>query len=349
MKKNLLYFFIALALAALVYFLATNKKEGSYKESDKDFSLADTNSIGKIFLADMSGESITLTRTQNGWMLDEKTHARTESISTLLRTIAQIRADIPVAKSMMEMVVKTMATENTKIELYNLQGEKIKTYYLGKPNTNYKGNFALMEGSEVPFVINIPGYDGIISTRYTTNMQEWKSRKVFDITPDALAEVSVNYPNRQDSSFTLVKTEEGFVLQNAQGFNPELTKYFASQFKNLNCENFLMDTYKLDSLRTAQPVCIISAKDVSGTSSSIKIFYRPVTYRTKTQFTYEGDTINFDLDKFYGLMNNDSELAIIQNFVFGKLFVGPGYFYQQRPANKNVLTDAIMENTRKGK
>lgn len=278
-------------------------------------------------------------------MVNGETPARPESVSTLLRTIAQIRADIPVAKSMMEMVVKTMSAENTKVEIYDRQGTKIKTYFIGNPNRDYKGNFALMEESDIPFIVVIPGYDGIISTRYTTEILDWKSRSVFRNDLNTLAEISVRYPKMPDSSFTIVKMEDNsFALQNWKGYNPELTKHFASQFNNLNCENFVMDKYKLDSLKNAEPVCIMTTKETSGKSSSIKIYYRPVSYRTKMQFTYEGDTINFDLDKFYGLMNNETDLAVIQNFVFGKLFIGPRYFYQQRPSNKNVLTEAMLEN-----
>jgi hypothetical protein len=345
MKRTIVYSIILLLLGIAVYYFTTTNKTGSYSEADRAFSVADTNTIGKIFIADMRGEKITLTRVNNQWTVNGKTPVRPESINTLLQTISQLRADMPVAKSMMKNVIKSMATENIKVELYNLQGEKLKAYYIGNPNMNYDGNFALMDGSDVAFVIHIPGYDGIISTRFTTNFLEWKSRNVFDFPPATIQEVSVQYTHNPDSSFSIQKDAEGiFQLQGRTGFNPELTKYFVSQFENINCESYVTDTYKLDSLKGQEPVCTITVKNASGLAKAIKIYYRPVTYRTKLQFTYDGKEINFDLDKFYGLMNDEQDLAIIQNFVFGKLFVGPRFFYQQRPTDRNVLVDAVLQN-----
>ncbi|MBC8048405.1 MAG: hypothetical protein H7Y00_16515 [Fimbriimonadaceae bacterium] len=350
MKKNLIYFSVVIILALLAYFFVFNKREGSYKAADSEFAVTDTNTIGKIFIADMRGDKITLERKEDHWIVNDITKARPESIVTLLRTIAQIKVDIPVANTMRNSVIKNMAAENIKVEIYNLENKKIRSYYVGKPNINYKGNFLLMDESDVPFIVNIPGYDGIISTRYTTDIMEWKSRNIFNDAINTITEITVQYPKIPDSSFTILKNTEGaFALQGRTGFNPEITKYFASQFKNVNCENYIIDNYKLDSLKLQQPVCIISTKNTAGETHAIKIYYRPVTYRTKLQFTYEGEEINFDLDKFYGLMHEDNDLAVIQNFVFGKFLVGPNYFYRQRPTNKNVLIDAMMEDARKKK
>lgn len=343
MNKTLLYFIIAIALGAAVYFITRGNSSGSYKNSDKDFAVKDTANIGKIFIADMQGETITLERKENEWVVNGNIPARPESILTILRTLAQIEVTVPVSESMQQNVVKALSTENIKVEVYTLKGKKIKTYFIGKPNMNYKGNFALMDGSRHPFIINIPGFDGVISTRYSTDLYNWKSRSVFHDDVNSISRISVQYPKLPDSSFVIQKNANGvFELENKSGFNPEITKYFASQFLNINCENYILDKYKIDSLKSVEPVCIFSLTTNKNITKEIKIFYRPVTYRTKMQFTYEGKEINFDLDKFYCLMNQEQDLAIIQNFVFGKLFIGPQYFYRQRPSNKNVLIDAMM-------
>ena len=75
------------------------------------------------------------------------------------------------------------------------------------------------------------------------------------------------------------------------------------------------------------------------------MFYRPVSYRTKMQFTYEGKEINFDMDKYYAIINDGKDLSIIQNFVFGKLFIGPSYFYRQRGETPNVLIQDLMQDS----
>lgn len=84
--------------------------------------------------------------------------------------------------------------------------------------------------------------------------------------------------------------------------------------------------------------------DKNKVTTALKIYYRPITYRTKTQYTSDDKPLEFDLDKYYGIFNNDNDLAIIQNFVFGKLLVGPDYFYRQRPAGVNTLNEALIKN-----
>lgn len=345
MKKNFIYFIILLVLGILTYILISNKKDGSYSSSEKEFAVKDTNNIGKIFIADMQGDQITLERKENGWYVNGNIEARKEAIYTLLRTIAQIEVNVPVALSMRNTVITSMSGSNIKTEIYNLKGKKIKSYLIGKPSINYAGNFALMEKSNTPFVVNIPGFDGIISTRYSSQFLDWKSRNIFHETTQTIQEIKVTYPKHPDSTFTISKNDSGsFDLMGRDGFNPELTKHFSSLFENVNCENFIVEPYKLDSVKKTDPICIISTKNMQGDVESIQIYYRPVTYRTKLQFTYEGDSIHFDLDKFYGVMHDGKDLAIIQNFVFGKYFVGPSYFYQQRPINKNLLIEAVSEN-----
>ena len=79
--------------------------------------------------------------------------------------------------------------------------------------------------------------------------------------------------------------------------------------------------------------------DNNKTTTTLKIYYRPLTYRSKMQYTLDDKPIEFDLDKYYGVFNEDKDLGIIQNFVFGKLMVGPQFFYRQRPRNVSVLNE----------
>ena len=48
------------------------------------------------------------------------------------------------------------------------------------------------------------------------------------------------------------------------------------------------------------------------------------------QFDYEGNPLKYELDKYFALVNNGQDFALIQHFVFGKLFIGGKFFYSQR-------------------
>ena len=182
---------------------------------------------------------------------------------------------------------------------------------------------------------------------FFTDETDWRSREVFAYSPDQIKQIDLVYSGIKDSSFSIVRTDQKFELisskKNPQAANPEIIQYYLKQFKLLNVENFILEPYKKDSLLAIQPVCVLTVTDMKGESKSINIYYRPVTYRSKMQFTYEDKPIEFDLDKFYGIYNNNRDLAIVQNFVFGKLFVGPEYFYRQRPSDENTLIKGITK------
>jgi hypothetical protein len=347
MKKNYIYIIILVVLGVIVYFTVIKDQLGSYSKKDTAFAVRDTTEIGKIILSDLKGDTIVLNHKSNTWIINDQYTARPDAVSNLLRTMSQLEVKVPVAKSMHNTVIKDISGRRTKVEVYNTAGKKIKGYYVGDNSDELNGNFMLMEGSQHAFVVNIPGFEGFISTVFFTDETDWRSREVFAYSPDQIKQIDLIYSDTKDSSFSIVRTDQKFELisskKNPQAANPEIIQYYLKQFKLLNVENFILEPYKKDSLLAIQPVCILRVTDMKGESKSINIYYRPVTYRSKMQFTYEDKPIEFDLDKFYGIYNNDRDLAIVQNYVFGKLFVGPEYFYRQRPSGENTLIKGITK------
>ena len=347
MKKNLLYLGLVIVLAVLAWFFVFNKDSGPFRSSEKKFGVKDTTNISKIFMADLSGSSVIIERGENGWMLNGQGAARQDLVTTVLLTLQQMEINVPVAKSMYEKVVRDIAGSHTKVEVYDAKGKKIRSFFIGPVSTAYKGNFMITEGSKTPFVVHIPGFDGFVSGRFVIDANQWKDRTVFNIRCENIRELSVRYPRVPDSSFVLTSDGENFTLTNqhtaGKTVNPEIVTYYFNQFKRINCEVFVADTYKRDSLLSEQAVCELQVTDKNGNLQAASVYYRPTTYRTKMQFDYQDNQIQFDLDKYYCLMNDRQDLAIIQNFVFGKLFVGPEFFYKQKPSNVNVLIEDIMK------
>lgn len=347
MQKNFLYLAIIIALGLIIYFFVIKDSNNSYGASDSDFSVKDTADIGKIFLADLKGNTILAERKKGYWQVNESFTARPEIINSLLTTFMQLQVDVPVAKSMYNNVVKDIAGDHIKVEIYNRKNKKIRSYYIGSPNNTYRGNFMLMEGSKVPFIVVIPGFQGFVSSRFFLEEKDWRDRTIFRYNPTTIAKIEVEYPRIPDSSFTIIRTvENNFTFETpvSKGtFNPELGNYYFNQFKVLNCEFFIEDTYKMDSLLKETPVCVMQVTNTEGTVNKVNIYYRPIGTRSRTQFTPDDLELQYDLDKFYAIFNNQQSLAMIQNFVFGKLFVGPHFFYRTRPTGENLLQKPVTE------
>lgn len=345
MKRNLIYLAIALLLALIVFFVLRKDTSNSYGGDYAEFKVSDTANIGKIFLADLKGNTILAERKDGYWEVNNAFKARPEIIQSLLTTIMQLEVDVPVAKSMYNTVVRDIAGDHIKVEIYNRKDKKLKSFYIGSPNNTYRGNFMLMENSDVPFIVTIPGFQGFVSSRFFLEEDEWKDRTIFKYNPATIQKVEVEYPRNPDSSFAIIRQNDSlfqFETAKANGnFNPELGRYYFNQFKSLNCEFYISDRYKMDSLMKEKPVCIIRVTNAKGDINALDIYYRPISTRSRTQYTPDDVQLEFDVDKFYGIFNNGQSLGMIQNFVFGKLFVGPNYFYQRRPTQPNLLLQSI--------
>ncbi|MBK8489198.1 MAG: hypothetical protein WAU21_14270 [Chitinophagales bacterium] len=346
MKRNLFYFAIVIILGTIAFFIFNKKDTGSFESNEAEFKVSDTASIGKIFLADLKGNTILVERKEGYWEVNNSFHARPEIVQSLLITFMQLEVNAPVAKSMYNTVVRDIAGDHIKVEIYNRKNKKLKSYFIGSPNSSYRGNFMLMEGSKVPFVVTIPGFQGFVSSRFFLEPDQWKDRSIFAYNPAAIIKVEVEYPHIPDSSFTILRTNDSvFTMQSTTSgtMNPELGRYFFNQFKRLNCEFYVIDNFIMDSLLQEKPVCIITVTNNEGKENTVDIYFKPIGFTSRTQFAKGDVELSYDVDKFYAIFNDKQSLAVIQNFVFGKLFIGPHYFYRTRPAQENLLLDAITK------
>ena len=93
MHANLRIFYLLLALTVtlgVVWYVQT--PEGSLAEIEgTDFRVDDTSRVDKIFIADMDGKSVTLTRPAQGslWDLNGRFKAREDAVTLLLKKIGR--------------------------------------------------------------------------------------------------------------------------------------------------------------------------------------------------------------------------------------------------------------------
>ena len=138
-KKQLFYLVLIILIAALIWFLSTNKKTTINVENN--FALSDTASVSKIFIADRNGTTITLNRNEKNWVINNKYRVRKDAIRTILTTINQIRIQRPVSKNAFDNVIKNLATTGVKIEIYTNQETPNKTYTIGSSTSNHLGTY----------------------------------------------------------------------------------------------------------------------------------------------------------------------------------------------------------------
>ena len=337
MNRTLLMVVLFLVLGGTVwYFLANKKKQaGSYVSWDMDFAVKNTDNIGKIFIADRTGNTVTLEQKGKVWQYNGKHPARPSAVQTLLETISQVNVlNIP-PNGAVPVMVKEMAAAGIKVEIYDLDGKNIKTYYVGGVTNDERGTVLMMEGSEQPYMVHIPGFIGQIRMRFLLRDDDWRDKAIFREKPEEIQSVSVEYPQRKNESFKLEKTGEAaydvqpYFSTTTAMRSPQrkgVAEAYLVQFEQMVAEAFETQNPLRDSVKALVPFVIVTMKKTDGQEKKLRFW--PVDVETGR------DGKNF-VSRYFTDVNNE-DFMLTQDRVFGGIFRGYGFFYEGIPEKKRL-------------
>jgi Domain of unknown function (DUF4340) len=286
-------------------------------KDDKDFAVADTASIQKIFIADKNNHKILLTRDKNCWKVNNNYTARKDAIDLLLGCITAIRVNRPVSISENDVVVKDMAASALKVEIYTHDEKPEKVYYVGSPGKDYQGNYFLMEGSQQPYIVEIPGFNGVVDVRYIIEESDWRDRAITNLKPTDLKAVSVEYfDERRKESYGIEQKNlnEYFLFPNANTDNKKCFELF-SQFRKLNMVGYVNEKYdSMVAYKNRPPFAIIRFQLTNNSADSITLIHVPLGRRSRMQYDPNGKPMSFDSENYYAWVHHHQDFVVIQDF-----------------------------------
>lgn len=355
MRKTILYIIILGILGYGVYYFIFSNKQ-AFATDEAGFTIADTASVGKIYMVDKTGQSVLLERKDGEWMLNNTYKAIPQHVTTLLTTLATQLPMHPVAEEQHDYVVKNMATEAVKVEVYDNNGKQLRVFYVGGQVQAQSGTYMLMENAQRPYVVQIPGMFGYLTPRYSTDIKLWRDRNVTNILPEDLRYVSVNYLSEPLNSFTLTQDDKGNInvsvdtgLSKGHDLNINRAKAYTRFFQNINSEVIINGNPGLDTMfKTLNKRLIIDVADKNENKQHVEVYWMPVNRRSKNQLTPDPNIPEgYDADRFYATLNNFKDTVIVQRATFDKLF-RKGYEFYQGDIQPGVKIDTIINTVKMG-
>jgi hypothetical protein len=335
---------VLIALAGFaVYAYFSKGQMSTVGEPSRDFAYRDTASIDKIFIADKDGHSSTLERTAKGWFVNGKYKCRPDAVLNLLEVIKLVEVRMPVRKEAKESVLKFMASNANKVEIYS-DGELVKQYYVGHETEDYEGSYMLLtdissgENYEEPYVCFIPGFRGFLLPRFIVNENEWRDRVVMNYTPPQVRMIKVEHLGMPpDSSFTIeLKNVNSFVLRDLKGqelpFDEGKLRQYLVYYQNVSYEGLITGKNKKlqDSLSAGLPFAIISVTTNEFKTSEFKFYRKAFSAEKQPE---HGVKYDYDPDRMF-LNFATKEWALVQYFVFGKMLATSAYFMSDKSVKK---------------
>jgi len=304
-KKRIIQLSIVVILAVLATYLTINNHNGTIKKELRDFAVEDTASVDKIFLVDKQNNSILLERKDGYWALNNDYIARQDLVNILLKTLHRIRVNKPVAKAAQQNIIKSLAAKSVKVEIYQ-NGELSKVMYVGGPTQDSYGTYMILENSSTPFIMEIPGFRGYLSPRFSTFEIEWKTQNVFNIKLRDIKKVTVENGKDNKKSFTVTHNNNHYELFDYKGnkvekFDTIKVKKFLLAFRKKNFNKYIEDVPEKwqDSIKQSKPMYIVTVEKADGTKQWIKAFNKPGWGRVD----FFGEELKTDPDNFFLLMD----------------------------------------------
>ena len=279
----------------------TQDRSSTLAASADAFAITDTAAISRIEINDRRGHSAVLTRKGGEWTINNSLTVAQDRIRLLLETLSEVEVKNPVPLAARDNVLRDLASSGTIVKVY--KGEKLqKKIYIGGPTPDQEGTTMLLEGMDEPMITHLPGFVGYLSPRFYTEINDWRSRKLFDLNAYDLRSVAITYPDSQQYSFVLnVKGGDDFEMTHPDGTGTVQVKPIpAKSYLNVFRKLYLMDFPVLmsgsqDSVLQEGPLAVIRLQTTSGPLPEVNIYIKSAEQRTKMI----GDN-NRDLDQFYG-------------------------------------------------
>ncbi len=335
MKKTNLWLLITIVIilivSLIVYFGKDNKKDAVYK----DFAIQDTASVDKIFLANRNTSVLLERQDDNTWLLNKEYKARKDLVNLLLSTMYEIEVSSPVSEAKLDKVLKSLSVKGIKTQIY--QNQKLtKTYYVGGVTPDNTGTYMIMENSELPFVTHIPGFTGYLTVRYLPDLKEWRDKTIFNYNFNDIARVKIEYSKNPEEGFIIEKNKNNrYELKNIDnqvvGFNVDSLKIkdYIGRIKYLSFEAFIKDElqkHKLDSLKQEPILARYEVEDNNGETTSFTTYLHQ---NTAGSLDDEGNLYEWDIDRVYGIVNNDTEVVFLQFYNLDPISTTLSYFKQE--------------------
>ncbi len=310
----------------------------------RNFAISDTAAIDRIFIADQSNRSIWLKRESADaeWQVeDPKTkevfRAQQNVCSLLLKTFKRIKVKAPVPANALENIIKNIAGSHAKVEIY-MSGEKIpaKMYWVGNPTKDHYGTYMLLETtdegrSSVPFVMEMPGFYGFLSSRFHADIYQWRHSGIFNYAEiSEIKSLSMLFNEEPEKSFTIGRSGNRLQFTApatdnlSQPFDTLMVRNYLSFYKKVHFERFETRTEQvnIDSILNTQPLYTIRATNTTGEETRLDVFRKP---NELEELDENGERIPFDRQRMYGRINH-KDLVTLQLHHINHLFVPAAAF-----------------------
>ena len=333
MKKIILLLSAVIGICLLTFltFNLLNKKGVSDSELI-DFAISDTSSVDQIEITDAFSKNIKLIKKNGLWTAENGDCISRENINFILDAAKNVEFKGYLPKNSIKKFTELMSTQNTKVS-YFVNGEWLKTWYIGPASQDHYGQIMLLESSSDgkssnPVMMKIKGINGIIEPRFFADPRKWMCSNIFSLQVNEIQKVDVKFYDVKDRSFSIARQNQNFIVKQGNSKleyidTSNIYRYLQAYNKiHFSNPNYDMSDKQCDSIKKSKAFGSLSLTETNGKKTFLKFFRISAVEQQRNEF---GEMVNMDMNYFWCLLPN-KQLVKCQYFVFNPLLLGHVYF-----------------------
>jgi len=299
-KNHKLILILLLLIVTSLALSFSGGKTSSTRFRIDTFSLADTSAIQSITI--MNDELVKLEKSAAGnWVVNDQFDVDPSLKRVLLAVLNQVSVKRPVAQIQNEEITASLKN-GTRVQIA-LEDRNLAFYAGGSPERTQ--SYFLEEGSDQPYVVEIPGYRNYISGIFELKELQWKDRKIFNTHWRSLQSLQVDYPGNSEISFRIFFNREFFEIEGISAIDTTALMTYLAPFEYFETNEFIQSGFssRYDSLLKTEPIAIITIEDINKSrSQQLTLFSKPDDDNFVLGLNKDGEMSLFDFRRIRQLL-----------------------------------------------
>jgi len=223
------------------------------------FSVSDTANIQSIVIND--GEIEILRNAQNSWKVNNKYGLDPSLRTVLLAVLNQVTIRRSVSRIQREEIA-TALKSSTRIIVTT--GDNNISFYAGGNSARTQSYF-MLEDSDQPYFVEIPGYRNYISGIFELSELQWRDRRLFNTHWRSLQSLKVSYPGNEGNDVHIYFEDEFFKIEGIEKMDTTALMTYLEPFEYFEANEFIAKGFSssYDSLSKTKPLAVIELNEIN--------------------------------------------------------------------------------------
>lgn len=262
---RLLIAFVGLVVVTAVVGLTGGERTTTIDKSR--FTLGMNTVITQVHIQQASGDELNLEYVEGSWKVNG-TYELDESMrDVFFAVLSTIEVRKVVSEGQRDSIRQFLRSQN-KVTVRN-NGELVRSYFVGGDRNTF--TTYMMDDSEEPYEVRIPGYVSYISGIYEAALPDWRARYIWSLDWSGLKEMEVVLPG---SSLRFEYSDSFVRPVGIDKMDTVAVMDYLQYVANLQATSFVTDnTY--DDLLASEPYGRIRVGEIGNRQSELEIYEIP--------------------------------------------------------------------------